>query len=125
MAVTEVTPFDVSSDGIVVSLSAIGADGHVFTNNGREAIIIYNGSGSDRQLSVELNGITVDGQSPEDKKVTIANTEYMYVGPFNPAFYNYTSVGAYPGKTFFKLDAVVDVTGAVIRLGNYGRTGTS
>jgi hypothetical protein len=94
-------------------------------NTGREFIVVMNGSGGDRTLTIELHGVTVDGQAPEDKVVTVENGNDMtLVGPLNPTFYNYTTavplpVGDAKGKTFFKFDSVTNVTVAVVKLGEY------
>lgn len=112
MAVVVLTPTPISRLGIDPELvdTAASADGHQFTNTGREFIWVDNGSASPITVTLDIKE-TVDGQPVTDPTVTVAAGVAKMIGPFPTGVYNDDC-----GKVNFTVSLATTVTVAALRL---------
>lgn len=110
MPATEVTPQQISRDGIDLSWDALDTvNGNCFVNTGREIIIVDNtAGGDDLTVGVDIQS-TVDGQAVADKTPIIANLKLGAIGPFPTSIYN-------DGNGKVQITATLNSPFAVIRI---------
>ena len=87
MATLTVTP--ITRSGIALPSTAAGASGDVFTNTGKEALIVNNGGGVDTTVTI-TTPCTVDGLAVGDRTVTVGASATKIIGPFPTGYYNNT-----------------------------------
>jgi hypothetical protein len=90
MAATALTVTDISRSGVVPTLTAFNADGHLLPNTGCEFVMVTNGSGSSVNVTAAITK-TVDGVTPAVKTIAIAAGATKLFGPFKPEEYNNAS----------------------------------
>lgn len=83
-----------------------------FGNNGKQYLLVYNGSGSTRTLTITSQE-TVDGLAVADPTVSIPTLTSMLIGPFKPSVYNDAS-----GYVNIAIDVITTVTYQVVQADN-------
>jgi hypothetical protein len=110
MAATALTVTDISRTGVVPTLAAANADGHLLPNDGQVFVMVTNGDGSPHTVTAAITK-TVDGVTPAGKVLTLAAGATKLFGPFKPDEYNNAS-----GQVALSFDAVTSVTIQALRL---------
>lgn len=70
----------------VVMSNADQANGNSFVNDGKTELLIYNGDGATRTVTVA--GVADENGRTQDLAVAIATLKYARIGPFRPRGYN-------------------------------------
>ena len=110
MAATALAVTDINRTGIVPTLAAANADGHLLPNTGREFLMIANGDSGPHTVSAAITKL-VDGVTPAAKQITIAAGATKLFGPFAKEDYNNAS-----GQVAITFDGVTSVTVQALRL---------
>lgn len=110
MAATVLTVTDISRSGIVPTLVAANADGHLLPNTGCEFVMITNGDAAPHTISAAITK-PVDGVMPAAKQITVAAGATKLFGPFKPEEYNNGAA-----QVALSFDAVTSLTIQALRL---------
>lgn len=110
MAATALTVTDISRSGIVPTLAAANADGHLLLNTGSEFVMVTNADAAPHTVSAAITK-QVDGVTPAAKQITVAAGATKLFGPFKPEEYNNAN-----GQVALSFDGVTSLTIQALRL---------
>lgn len=105
-----VTPINRSGVDLTAILEAFNADGEKVLNGGDVFVVVYNGSGGTRTVTVTTPR-TVDGLAVADLTATVDTTDYLLLGPFPTDTFNNSD-----GKVYVDVDSETSVTVGAFRL---------
>ena len=111
MATLTVTPVTRSGYNLTDALTAAGASGDSWANNGTELLAVKNAGMSAITVTLAYAG-TFDGATPTNKTVSVGAGKTYLIGPFPQSLYNDANQRA--NVTY---SSATDVTVAVFRLG--------
>lgn len=86
---TELTVQSPAITGTTLTANA-ASTGDTFTNNGRNYIIVYNGSGDTRTFTAVTTQVVETTLQVDDRNYSIDDGEYLLIGTFSTAVYGAT-----------------------------------
>lgn len=78
------TPSTASLSGVVLPSTAAGVSGDKFAADGRNVLIVNNGSGSSINVTITSQAVAGPGLAKTDLVVAVANGVTKVIGPFPP-----------------------------------------
>lgn len=98
---------------VVTDGTPSASDFYYWPNNGKDLLIVKNGSGSSINVTINRYG-TFDGDTVADRVVAVAAGAEKVIGPFDMGIYNAPS-GGLEGNAIFAFSAGTSVTYKIIR----------
>lgn len=111
MARSTLTPQVIADTGLVPVLGAADVAGSQWVNDGREFIVVKNGSAASINVTITTGG-TLMGVAVTDTVVAVAAGAEAFIGPFAPVLYNQPSTD----YVFVDYSAVAAVTVALVKV---------